>query len=79
VRGIEADEETCRRYAEASPAVGTALNPMLGYETVAALIKEARTTGRTLRELVLSRGLLDGKTFDRAVDVDALARGARRR
>jgi fumarate hydratase class II len=75
VRGIEADEETCRRYAEASPAVGTALNPLLGYETVAALIKEARASGSTLREVVLSRGLLDAATYDRVVDVEALARG----
>jgi fumarate hydratase class II len=75
VAGIEADEERCRRYAEASPAVATALNPLLGYEIVAALVKESSVTGRTLRELAIEKELVDAATFDRVVDVEALARG----
>src|SRR5690606_20770527 len=40
VDGIVADEERCLRYAESSPAIATALNPLLGYETVASLVKQ---------------------------------------
>jgi fumarate hydratase class II len=76
VKGIEANEEQCRRYAESSPAVATALNPLLGYEQVARLVKESMATGRSLRTLVVDGGLLDAATFDRVVDVDALARGS---
>jgi fumarate hydratase class II len=76
VAGIEADEERCRRYAESSPAVATALNPLLGYEVVARLVKESRETGRSLRDLALEQGLTDADTYDRTVDVVALARGA---
>jgi fumarate hydratase class II len=75
VAGIEADEERCRRYAESSPAVATALNPLLGYEVVARLVKESRETGRSIRALVVEQGLADGPTYDRTVDVVALAKG----
>jgi fumarate hydratase class II len=76
VAGIEADVERCRAYAEASPAVATALNPLLGYETVAALVKEAAVSGRTVRELVLERDLVDPATLDRTLDVLAMTRAA---
>ena len=46
VAGIEADVERCRTYAEATPQAATALNPVLGYETVAELVKESARTGR---------------------------------
>ncbi len=42
IRGIEANTATLERYAEASPAVATALNPYLGYETTAEIIKESK-------------------------------------
>jgi fumarate hydratase, class II len=74
VAGIEADEAQCRRYAEASPAVATALNPALGYAAVADLVHEARSSGRSVRDLVIEQGLLDAGAFDELVDVDLLAR-----
>ena len=41
IAGIEADVERCRTYAEATPQAATALNPLLGYERVAELVKES--------------------------------------
>ena len=58
IAGIEADEEQCRRYAEMSPSVGTSLNPYIGYEKAAEVIKAAMREGRTIREIVLEQGLL---------------------
>ena len=75
VAGIEADEEHCRRYAESSPSVGTALNPRLGYERTAEVIKQAQREGRTIREVVVSEGLLSAEEADRILDVDAMTRG----
>ncbi|MDQ3679786.1 MAG: class II fumarate hydratase [Actinomycetota bacterium] len=75
VDGIEADVERCRRYAESSPSIATALNPHLGYETAAEVVKEAARTGRSIREVVLERGLMTGEELDRALDVIASARG----
>ena len=39
IAGIEADEERCRTYALSSPSIGTALNPYIGYEEAAKVIK----------------------------------------
>ncbi|MBL8776660.1 MAG: class II fumarate hydratase [Acidimicrobiales bacterium] len=75
ISGIEADEETCRRYAESSPAIGTSLNPHLGYEVVADVIKASVKEGKTIREVVLERGLMAEADLDRALDVEAMTRG----
>jgi fumarate hydratase class II len=77
VAGIEADVERCRTYAEATPQAATALNPVLGYERVAALVKESATTGKGIRELVLEHDLLPEAELDRAIDLLSLTRGGR--
>ncbi len=76
--GIEADEERCRAYAEASPAIVTALNPVLGYERAAEAVKEAARTGRSVREVVRERQWLAEDELDAALDVLALTRGGGR-
>jgi fumarate hydratase class II len=68
VDGIEADVERCRRYAESTPQVATALNPLLGYDVVAGVVKDATRSGRSIREVVLARGLLDEATLDATLD-----------
>jgi len=75
IDGLEADVDRCRRYAESTPQVATALNPLLGYETVAGVVKEAVASGRSIREVVLARGLLDEATLDKTLDPLALTRG----
>lgn len=73
--GIEADRERCQAYAEATPQAATALNPVLGYERVAGLVKESAKTGKTIREVVLEAGVLDEAELDRALDLLALTKG----
>ncbi len=75
VTGIVADEARCRAYAEASPAVVTALAPTLGYERAAAVVKEMAASGRTVRAVVVADGLLAEEDLDAALDVLALTRG----
>jgi fumarate hydratase class II len=75
VSGIVADEERCRAYAEASPAVVTALAPAIGYERAAAVVKEMAASGRSVRAVVLADGLLAEEDLDAALDVLALTRG----
>ncbi|MGH9286682.1 MAG: class II fumarate hydratase [Acidimicrobiales bacterium] len=79
VAGIEADVERCRAYAESSPSLGTSLNPYIGYETGAALVKESIATGRSVRELALEKGLLTEDQLDVALDVLGMTRGGIRK
>jgi fumarate hydratase class II len=75
VAGIEADDDRCRAYAEASPAIVTALNPVLGYERAAEAVKEAACTGRSVRDVIRERRWLADDELDAALDVLALTRG----
>ncbi len=77
VAGIEADVDRCRTYAEATPQAATALNPVLGYEKVAELVKQSAKTGQSIRELVLAEGLLAEDELDKALDLLRLTRGGR--
>ncbi len=64
VAGIEADVEACRRNLGRSAALPTLLNPRLGYDRVAQLVKEARSSGQTLKELALSKKLLTEDEYE---------------
>lgn len=68
VSGLEADAVRCRELVDRSLMLVTALNPHIGYDAAAAIAKEAHATGRTLRELVLERNLMDAATLDAALD-----------
>jgi fumarate hydratase class II len=68
VAGIEADAERCRELVERSLMLVTALNPHIGYDAAAQVAKEALVSGRTLREVVLERGLMTEAALDRALD-----------
>ena len=64
VAGIGADAAACRRNLERSAGLPTLLNPRLGYDRVAALVKEGLATGQTLKELVLAKQLLTATEYE---------------
>jgi fumarate hydratase, class II len=75
VSGIEADVERCRSYALSSPSIATALNPYIGYEAVAKVVKSALADGKDLRTVVLEQGLMSEAEVDKALDVLAMTKG----
>jgi aspartate ammonia-lyase len=64
VRGITANVQRCRQMVEQSVGIITAINPHVGYETATLIAKEAITTGRPIREIVLERGILSEEELD---------------
>jgi fumarate hydratase class II len=72
VDGIEADRETCERYAELTLSAATALNPYIGYDKATEIVKEAASSGRPLREVARDAGV-DEETLDKALDYRAMA------
>ncbi|BBO66489.1 aspartate ammonia-lyase [Desulfosarcina alkanivorans] len=65
IRGIEADETRCRKNFEASAGLATILNPTLGYDRVAALVKEGLAGGKSLKALVLEKKLMSEQDLER--------------
>jgi aspartate ammonia-lyase len=74
VDGIEADPARCRELLERSTAVATALSPYIGYAKTAEIAKDAVKTGRTIRELVLERGLMEAKRLDEVLSAENMTR-----
>ena len=72
VDGIEANRENAERYAELTLSAATALNPYIGYDKVAEIVKVTAESGRPLREVAREAGV-DEKTLDKALDYRAMA------
>jgi fumarate hydratase class II len=74
VQGIQANEEGARNSAESTLAAATALNPYIGYDRGAEIVKEAATSGRMLREVAYEKGV-DEDTYEKAMDLRKMAQG----
>jgi aspartate ammonia-lyase len=74
VDGIEADAARCRALLDRSTAAATALAPYLGYALTAEIATESVRTGRSIREIVLERGLMDERQLSRILSVESMTR-----
>lgn len=74
IQGLQAHRSTCARQVATSTATATALAAALGYAKAAALLQEARSTGKTLRELVVAEALLSAEDFDQLTSPEAVTR-----
>ena len=72
VRGIEANEARCRRNAESTAALATALAPRIGYDEAADVAKTSLEEDKTLREVVRERELLSEEELDEVLDFRAM-------
>ena len=69
VDGLTADRASLLRRAEASPAIVTALNTLIGYEEAAAVAKSAVVQGLSIAEVVVERGhLRSGRLTQQQLD-----------
>ncbi|MEX0993831.1 MAG: class II fumarate hydratase [Solirubrobacterales bacterium] len=75
IDGIEVNREMCARHAEATLAAATALNPHIGYDRTAEIVKSAAESGRPLREVARELGV-DEAVLREALDLEAIAKGS---
>jgi fumarate hydratase class II len=73
VSGIEANREQCQRYAELTLSAATALNPFIGYDKAAEIVKKASASGRSLRDVAREEGVSDD-VLDEALDYRKMAK-----
>jgi len=74
IEGIEADADRCARYLHSTIGLATVLNPVIGYHRAAEVAREAAETGRSIRDVVLERGIMSAEAFDRLV-AESVGRG----
>jgi fumarate hydratase class II len=73
IEGITVNQERCLAYAEGSLALVTALNTHIGYLNAAAIAKESLETGKSLRQLVLEKGLMEEDQLRQVLDLDKMS------
>lgn len=73
IQGITANKERCLAYAEGSLALVTALNTHIGYLNAAAVAKESLETGKSLRQIVLEKGLMTETELATVLDLEQMS------
>ncbi len=68
IAGFTVNEERITQLVGRNPILGTALNPIIGYDKAAEVVKKALAEGRTVKEVVLEMGLLSAEEAERVLD-----------
>ena len=74
IRGITAVEDRCLAYAEGSLSLVTALNTHIGYLNAADVAKESLATGKSLRQIVLNKGLMTEEQLAEVLNLEQMSR-----
>lgn len=72
VDGIRADKEKCREYSEKTVGLATILNLHIGYNLAAEVSKEAAKGEKSVREIVIERGLMSKEDVDKVFNMNNL-------
>ncbi|MBD7962798.1 class II fumarate hydratase [Fictibacillus norfolkensis] len=72
LKDITANEENIQNWLEQSLSLVTALNPHIGYEKAAAVAKESFETGKTLKEVLVTKKILTREEADRILDPNSM-------
>jgi aspartate ammonia-lyase len=65
IQGITVNEKQCEQYLEKNPSLATLLAPKIGYLEAAKIAKQAQTENRSVKEIVLEKGLLKPEDIER--------------
>jgi fumarate hydratase class II len=75
VAPIEINRRKAENWLARNAVLATALNPVIGYMAAADVAKQALDEGKTIKEVVLERGLLTEEEADRVLDARAMTEG----
>ncbi len=74
IRGITAVSDRCLDYAEGSLSLVTALNTHIGYLNSADIAKESLATGKSLRQIVLEKGLMSEEQLAEVLNLEQMSK-----
>jgi fumarate hydratase class II len=77
VGGITANVEQCRRYAEKTASLVTAVAPVIGYDQAARIFKKALAEDKPISQAILDEGLIPPERVAEILDLKKLTRGGR--
>ena len=68
IEGMVVDEKRCAELLENSHALATVLNPYIGYENVAMLVKTALSENKSLKQVLIEKDLIPEKYLNEILD-----------
>ena len=72
VDGIQVNKQKLQLSVQKSPVLVTLLNPIIGYLKAAEVYKEAMSSNRTIKEVIIERKLMSEEEFDNALSREKL-------
>ena len=72
VDGIQINKQKLKSNVQKSPVLVTLLNPIIGYLKAAEVYKEAMSSNRTIKEVIIERKLMSEEEFDNALSREKL-------
>jgi aspartate ammonia-lyase len=72
VDGIQTNKQKLQLSVQKSPVLITLLNPILGYLKAAEIYKEAISSNKTIKEVILEKKLMTEQEFDNALSKEKL-------
>ncbi len=68
IKGMVVDENRCSELLENSHALATVLNPYIGYENVAMLVKTALSENKSLKQVLIEKDMIPEKYLNGILD-----------
>jgi len=68
ISGLTVNRDRCQFYAESTVSLATALNPYIGYQKAAEIVKESVATGKSIIDIARSKGLLKEEEIAEILD-----------
>lgn len=75
IPGLEPNHATLARQLESPLLAATALNPVIGYDEAARIVRHAMAMGTSPRQAAIDLGVLSGDEYDRLVNLEKMGRG----
>jgi fumarate hydratase, class II len=72
LKDLQVNKSQCEAGIEQSLMMCTSLAPVIGYDNAAKLAKEGFTTGKTIRQLVLEKKLMDEAKLSELLDARSM-------
>lgn len=78
IKGMEVNRERMRELTEKNPIIATVLNPLLGYDKTAEVVKKALRENKSIKDVVVEMQLLSAEEAERILDPKRMTTGYNR-
>ena len=72
IKGIKANKEVLQEYFEKTLAIGAILNKTIGYDKAAEVVREAIKKKKSIKEIVIEKGILSKKEAEKLFNIKDL-------